>query len=96
MCYGQPGCKDTHCPGHPGHPGVTARAMPPKVDLSRVQLIGQPDSSRRKRHGLAALAALVVKRLAVGVVLCALVLLALNIDNTDTTPRQTTTWKEAA
>jgi hypothetical protein len=70
--------------------------MPPKVELSRVQLIGQPDTSPRKRHSLAALAALVVKGLAVGFALCALVLLGLSIDNADTTPPQTTTWKEAA
>jgi hypothetical protein len=69
--------------------------MPPKVNLSRVQLIGQPGTSPRKRQGLKALAALVAKRLAVGLALCALVLLGLSIDSADNT-HKTTSWKESA
>ncbi len=65
----------------------------PKVDLRRVQLIW-PGGKRVYKRGFAGFVAFVVKRVAVGIVLAALLLLALGMDSadrqSDTPPSQTT------
>jgi hypothetical protein len=43
--------------------------MPPRVDLSRVQLIGQPASASAKRNTLRTLLGMVAKRLSFGLAL---------------------------
>lgn len=66
LCTQSPGCTDTACPGHPG---VAARSMPPRVDLSKVRLIGQPAGASAKRNTLRTLLGMVAKRLSFGLAL---------------------------